>query len=207
MPPRLRSHHIRIRPRQHRLYSAQNFYYESPRCFCDGEPCLCPPVTDTGAIVRDKILSPGFYWYDAPAKQAPGFQGWLRDNSALVKVRKTSTSVDDSIFSLFSGPKLHIWALFEVLFPVPWLDAAQYGFPNTADKDTDSTVASSGAEPQKDPIDRIADSVKDVVPFLAPVSSGLLVFGGLVGIGYIFRKEIFSNVVTRVRKHRPARGR
>lgn len=160
---------------------------------------------DTGALVREKVLPPGFYWYDAPAEQAPGFQGWLRDNAALVKVRKTETGVDTSIFS--SGPNLHIWALFEVLFPVPWLDQTKFGFPNTASKDTDATIASSGAEPQKDPLDKIADSVKEILPVLAPVSAGAIAIGGLVLVGYIFRKELFSHVSRRISKHRTARGR
>jgi len=199
MPHRHRVRHSR--PRYHSGRDSHFYLYSEPECYCDGVPCLCPEK-DTGAIVRDKVLSPGFYWYDAPAEQAPGFQGWLRDNSALVKTRKTVTSVESSVFS--SGPNLHVWALFEVLFPVPWLDATKFGFPNTASKDTESTVASSGAEPQKDPLDKIADSVKEIVPFLAPVSTGALVIGGLVGLGFIFRKELFSHGI---RKLRSARGR
>jgi hypothetical protein len=163
-------------------------------------------VRDTGALVRDPVLSPGFYWYDAPPAQAPGFQAWLRDNASLVKTRKTLTQVDTNIFG---GPNLHVWALFEVLFPVLWLDAKKFGFPNTATKDTESTVASS-VELEKDPIDVIGDSVKNVIPILAPVSSGLLVVGGVLGLGYIFRKELFSHAtatVRRLRNSRPSRNR
>ena len=156
------------------------------------------------AIVRDKVLLPGFYWYDAPPAQGPGFHAWLRDNIALVKVRKSVSSAEDTVF----GPtNAHTWALFEVLFPVVWLDQTKFGFPNTATKDTDSTVASSGAEPSKDTLDVIADSVKGVVPFLAPISSGVLVFGGLLGLGYLFRKELFNAASSRVRNFRHSRSR
>lgn len=156
------------------------------------------------ALVRDKILLPGFYWYDALPAQGPGFHEWLSLNRDLVKVRKTQTFADDSVFG---GPNAHVWALFEVVIPVPWLDARKFGFPNTATKETDSTVISSGAEPSKDTLDVIADSVKSVVPFLAPVSSGILVLGGLVGLGYLFRKEIFNESVRRVRNFRHSRSR
>lgn len=162
------------------------------------------PEHDTGKVVRDPILIAGFYWYDAPPAQAPGFQAWLRQNAALVKVRKTTTSVDTSVFS---GPNAHVWALFEVLFPVLWLDAAKFGFPETATKDTGPDVVSSGAEPQKDPLDKIADGVKDVIPFLAPVSTGVLITGGLVGLAYIFRKELFDNAKRRFRHNRPSSSR
>lgn len=158
------------------------------------------------ALVRDKVLSPGFYWYDVNADKSPAFLAWTQQNSSLVKVRKSATFADDSMFSLFSGPKVHTWVLFEVLFPVLWLDQTQFGFPNTAKSTDGPEVVSSGAEPQKDSIDVIADSVKGVVPFLAPVSSGLLVFGGLAGLAYFFRKEIFD-VGTKLRKRRAARSR
>lgn len=155
---------------------------------------------DTGSLVRDPILTSGFYWYDAPVKQAPGFQQWLRDNASLVKVRKSTSSLDDV-------ETAHIWTLFEVIFPVLWLDAKEYGFPNTASADTGPDVASSGAEPSKNPIDVIADSVKDAVPLLAPVSSGVLVVAGLAGLAYFFRKEIFSYGVQRLRSSRGSRSR
>lgn len=148
---------------------------------------------DTAGLVRDPILTKGFYWYDAPPKQAPGFQQWLRDNAALVKTRKTLTSADDP-------ETAHVWALFEVLFPVPWLDAKQFGFPNTASKEDGPEVISSGADLQKNPLDKIADGVKEVLPFLAPVSAGVLVLGGVVGLGYLFRKELFSSVKRKLRK-------
>lgn len=176
--------------------------YYGPQCPCGLTPCLCP-VSDTGAIVRDPVLSPGFYWYDAPPEQAAGFQAWLRDNAAIVKARKTVTELNASLF----GSSPHLWVLFEVIFPVLWLDAKKFGFPNTATKDTDSTVASSGAEPQKDVLDQIADSVKSTIPFLAPVSSGVLVLGGLLGLGYIFRKEIFEYGVSKANRIRASRNR
>lgn len=159
-------------------------------------------------IVRDKTLLPGFYWYDANISNVPFVNGWLRDNSALVKTRKTATFIDDSVFSVLTGgAKGHVWYLFEVIFPTLWLDQTKFGFPNTATKDTGPEVMSSGAEPQKDAIDVIADSAKSALPFLAPVSSGVLVFGGLLGIGYLFRKELF-NVGTRIiRKRRASRSR
>lgn len=188
------SYSRRFSPRVRNVY-----LYPQTECYCDGDPCLCPP--DTAGLARDPVLVKGFYWYDAPPAQAPGFQAWLVQNAALVKVRKTVTSADTSVFG---SPNAHIFVLFEVLFPVPWLDAKQFGFPNTADKDTDVTVTSSGAEPQKDPLDKIADGVKEVIPFLGPVSSGVLVAGGLVGLAYIFRKELFSygiKQVRRVRRH------
>lgn len=194
------------RMRRHRFHSGRDshFYlYSEPEvvCYCDGVPCLCP--TDVSGLVRDPVLSPGFYWYDAPPEQAPGFHQWLKDNASLVKVRKSNVDINDSVFG---HAESHVWVLFEVLFPVPWLDAKKFGFPNTASKDTDSTVASSGAEPQKDPLDKIADSVKEIVPFLAPVSTGAIVIGGLVGLGYIFRKELFSNV-RKLRNRRASRSR
>lgn len=194
------SRHIRTRP-------VIKYYYSEPECYCDGEPCICLP-NDTGALVRDTILTKGFYWYDANPEQAPGFLAWLRDNASLVKARKSTTSIDTSPFSVLTGgAKAHIWTLFEVLFPVPWLDAKQFGFPNTATKDTDVTISSSGAEPQEDVVDQIADGVKKIAPFLAPVSSGVLVLGGLVGLGYIFRKELFSHGLKQVRRLRPSRNR
>jgi hypothetical protein len=158
-------------------------------------------------IVRDPILTSGFYWYDAPLAQGPGFHQWLRDNVALVKVRKSASITDDGIFApITDGPKQHTWVLFEVLFPVLWLDPKKFGFPNKATKDTDISVASS-LEPEKDTLDKIADSVKSVVPFLAPVSTGLLALGGLLGLGYFFRKEIFNDAKERVRKFRSSRSR
>jgi hypothetical protein len=208
MPPhahgRSRVHFRRPRVSQFRG-GRDAFLIEAPiECYCDGEPCLCPPL-ETSGLVRSPILTAGFYWYDAPPAQAPGFIAWLRDNVALVKVRKTTTGIDtDLTGNVING---HVWALFEVLFPVPWLDAKQFGFPNTATKDTGPDVVSSGAEPQKNAIDTVADSVKGVLPFLAPVSSGVIVLGGLVGLGYVFRKEIFSNVGKRIRKHQSARSR
>lgn len=156
------------------------------------------------AIVRDKILLPGFYWYDAPPAQGPGFHEWLSTNRDLVKVRKTRSFADDSVFG---GTNAHTWALFEVIFPVPWLDQSKFGFPNRATKETESDVISSGAEGQKDPLDRLADGVKSALPFLAPVSTGVLLLGGLVGLGYFFRKEIFDGTVKRVRSFRNSRNR
>ena len=188
MPPhRARSH---SHSSGHRFFRGHRtvYLYEEPECYCDGVPCLCPP-RDTSGLVRTPILTAGFYWYDAPAAQAPGFHQWLKDNSALVKVRKTTAAADTDPFgTVVNG---HLWVLFEVLFPVQWLDATKFGFPNSATKDTGPDVVSSGAEPQKDTLDQIADKAKEIVPFLAPVSSGVLVIGGLVGLGYIFRKELF----------------
>jgi len=144
------------------------------------------------SLVREPILTAGFYWYDALPAQGPGFHQWLRDNVALVKVRRSVS---------FTEPP-HTWAMFEVLFPALWLDAKQFGFPNTATKDTGPEVISSGAEPQKNPIDTIADSVKGAVPFLAPLSSGVLVLGGLLGVYLFFKKELFSYAARkRTRKH------
>jgi len=158
------------------------------------------------SLYRKPVLTAGFYWYDAPPAQGPGFHQWLKDNIALVKTRRSAAIADDGTFSAITGPSAHTWVMFEVLFPVLWLDAKKFGFPNTATKDTDISVASS-LELEKDPLDRIADSVKGIVPFLAPVSSGLLVIGGALGLGYFFRKEIFSNAVTRIRKFRSSRSR
>ncbi len=200
MPP---YHHSHSGSRRFRGRGSPVYYYDSPEvvCYCDGVPCLCPP--DTGGLDRDPVLVKGFYWYDAPPEKAPGFQAWLTQNRSLVKVRKSTTAIDSSVF----GTTAHLFVLFEVLFPVPWLDAKQFGFPNTADANTDVSVTSSGAEPQKDPLDTVADGVKKVLPFLAPVSSGVLVLGGLVGLGYIFRKEIFSHGVKQVRRIRASRNR
>lgn len=196
--PVIRSRYIRTRP-------VVNYYYSEPECYCDGEPCICPP--DTAGLARDPILTKGFYWYDANPAQAPGFLAWLRDNSSLVKSRKSTTSIDTSPFSVLTGgAKAHIWTLFEVLFPVPWLDAKQFGFPNTATADTDVTISSRGAEPTEDALDTVANGVKKIMPFLAPVSSGVLVIGGLVGLGYIFRKELFHGL-KQVRHIRRSRSR
>ncbi len=162
---------------------------------------------DVGKLVRDKVLTKGFYWYDANMEQAPGFHQWLRDNTSLLKVRKSAAMADTNFTSVLTGgPNAHIWVLFEVLFPVIWLDQTKFGFPNTATKDTDVTVSSS-LELEKDPLDKIADSVKEVLPFLAPVASGTLLLGGLGLALYLFRKDIFESGKRSIRKFRDSRSR
>lgn len=159
------------------------------------------------AIVRNSVLVPGFYWYDAPPAQGPGFHQWLKDNIALVKVRKSVSAADDGIFAAVNGSNAHTWVLFEVVLgPVLWLDAKKFGFPNTATKDTEPDVASS-LVPEKDVLDKITDSINVAIPFIAPISTGVVALGGLLGLGYLFRKELFENAKRKIRDYRSSRRR
>ena len=209
MPPHSHGHHSHghhISPHRFRGRDSHFYLYEEPQCYCDGVPCLCPPL-DTAGLFRDPILPKGFYWYDAPPAQAPGFNLWLMTTAPLgVKVRKSVTAADtDPLGAVVNG---HVWALFEVTTnPVPWLDATKFGFPNTATASTDSTVVSSGADPQKGVLDQVADSVKGIPKFLGDASPVVLI-GGAIGLGiYFFRKELFSYGQNRVRKFQSSRGR
>jgi len=142
------------------------------------------------ALYRRPILDPGFYYYDAPEMQTPGFREWLKTNSSLLKVRKTTEFPD------------HLFVLFEVIFPALWLDAKQFGFPNTATAETSSDIVSSGAEPQKDILDQVADKVKDIIPSIAPAAAKFLVIGGLLAGGYFLLKDGVSDGIRRIRKRR-----
>ncbi len=120
-------------------------------------------------LERSKVLPAGFYWVDVFQKQQAGFMQWLKDSAALVKVRRT---VDHS-----SDPTPRQWFLFEVLFPVVWLPATEYGFPTKATKGTEEGDTVQRPDPEKDPLDKLgdtinADSIVSVLKWVAALGLG-----------------------------------
>lgn len=101
------------------------------------------------ALERSKVLPAGFYWVDVFGEKRTGFDQWARDNAALVKQRKTVSHQEET----------RDWHLFEVLFPVVWLPATEYGFPTKATATTEEGDTVQRPDPEKDPIDKIGDSL------------------------------------------------
>ncbi len=124
------------------------------------------------AVERSKLLPAGFYWVDVFGASRTGFHQWLKDNAGQVKVRKT-VSHDD-----VEPPRE--WYLFEVLLPAVWLPATEYGFPTKATAATEEGDTVQRPDPEKDPLDKIGDSVNaaSVVDALKTFSwVGALAFG------------------------------
>ncbi len=184
MPPHHHSGH-RSRPRHFGTRNIVNYVYEEPECYCDGEPCLCPP-RDVGALERNNPIPAGIYSVDLPNDKVQVFRDWQQGRSA-VKVLKTN---DNGSFS---------WILFSVSVPTIW--AQGIGFPDHAQATDERPQAFI---PEKDTLDKIADAVS-----IPGVASGIYVLG-FVGAGlllYLNRKEIFQSGIKQVRRIRDSRSR
>jgi hypothetical protein len=98
-------------------------------------------------------IPPGRYWIvvDSPEKIAD-FDAWIKDMAGGVRVETTSIDKRGSATSQF------------IIFNVPegrspFLNAAEFGFPNTAGPNVQSRedAASDRPDPVPDPLDRIPD--------------------------------------------------
>lgn len=122
------------------------------------------------AVVRSKILPPGFYWFDDIDK--PGrpttFAAWRTSQKGLVTIASTSAHFDET-------PKRE-WILFEVKFPALW--DQRLGFPETAPKGRDTTEADTTTNTPGKPGPGLFDSLD--LSTLFSGGSGVLLLGGLL---------------------------
>jgi hypothetical protein len=84
------------------------------------------------AVVRQLVLTPGFYWIDtfpSKDKSRPSFAQWSRFMAALVKVRRTTSHLDEK------PPRE--WVLFD----------QRLGFPETAPNGAETTEADTVLRP------------------------------------------------------------
>lgn len=143
------------------------------------------------ALERRNPLPPGVYWVDIIRdKRAPLFVQWLKDNSDIVKVRKTVDDLGDAWLAAAGGSPPPVWFLFEVLpgRPLIW-HAPQWGFPNIAEKgtQTDKSDTVSRPEPEKDPLDQLAEQL----PSASTVGTSMkwLLYGAVAaGVWYVFKE-------------------
>jgi hypothetical protein len=89
---------------------------------------------------RTPVLPKGFYWVDVFGDKRAGMSEWLRVNHDKVKARATESDTE-------TDPPRD-WYMFEVLEPVQWLPASQYGFPTIgAPSSSQETVQRPDPEP------------------------------------------------------------
>ena len=130
---------------------------DQPRFFCSGGKCHATGLRSPPMAMQRQVspIPPGRYWIllNGPANIAD-FDDWLRDMAGAARVetselgRRGSASVGFVIFNVPEGR-------------APFLNAAQFGFPNFAGPDVHSAqdVISRPDEPP-DPLDRIPDPLE-----------------------------------------------
>lgn len=163
-------------------------------------------------LERRNPVPPGVYWQDfwrppVGGASIEGFEKWLRDNAATVKLRQSvfHGAGPDPLKAFVEGawtlsPVLaaaanlapdtgqeRLWALFEVLKPTPW-DSKQFGFPTIAPKGTATQEEDTVQKPppEKDPLDQVDDALKGVGSAVK-VAAGVAAALGLVWVVRTFR--------------------
>jgi len=87
-------------------------------------------------LERRDPIPPGVYWVDVVRNDArPGFERWLKDNAATVKVRNRADKGQQSAMARHLGLRstFGLWVLFEALEPTKrWPLSVKVGLPTIA---------------------------------------------------------------------------
>lgn len=116
-------------------------------------------------LQRQNPLPIGRYWQDIFASKWPSFHQWLKDNASKIHVEVTESTAKTAGDVLDSdGNEAREFVIFTVKSPVTW-DQKSWGFPTVATPDVKSSRDTvQRPDPEKDPLDKLADAVGDV-PF------------------------------------------
>lgn len=106
-------------------------------------------------MVRDvSPIPPGRYWITVLGPNIPDFDAWIRDMHGAVRIE--AASLDQS------GPKRSQFLIFRVPEGrMPFLNAEQFGFPNTAPPEVTSVQDVEQSPIIKDPIEAVKDAAAD----------------------------------------------